>query len=141
MNYSASCRLPSGNTAFDTLFDNVFKPAAQVRRRTGLPVRVAESETHYTLAAEVPGVTAEGINLTITQDSLTLEVEKAAPEQAEGANWLLDEHRYGTFSRTLNFRDPVDSDASEAKLEHGVLTVTVPKTRQAQPRKIQIKQG
>ena len=68
-------------------------------------------------------------------------VEKPAPAKLEGHTALLSEHRYGTYARTLNFRDPVDADGSEAKLEHGVLTISVPKVREAQPRKIEIKLG
>ncbi|MCA8923611.1 MAG: Hsp20/alpha crystallin family protein [Planctomycetes bacterium] len=144
MTYPASCRLPAGSPTFDQLFSNVFKsfePTTQVRPRTGLPINVSESETHYTLVAEVPGVSPEGISLTITQDTLKLEVEKPAPAKLEGHTALLSEHRYGTYARTLNFRDPVDADGSEAKLEHGVLTISVPKVREAQPRKIEIKLG
>ncbi|MEZ6185621.1 MAG: Hsp20/alpha crystallin family protein [Planctomycetota bacterium] len=143
MTYPVSCRLPAGSTSFDQFFNTVFKglESGQQPRTRSLPVHVRESESHYVLAAEVPGVTAEGISLTVTQDTLKLEVEKQAPALAEGEQALLSEHRFGTFARTLSFRDSVDPDATEAKLEHGVLTIRVPKVREAQPRKIQITQG
>ena len=59
-------------------------------------------------------------------------------EEKKGEHWHLRERRFGSFQRAISLSTPVDSDKAQAQFEHGVLTLTLPKSEQAKPRQIKI---
>ena len=87
-------------------------------------VDVFENDDEYLLVADLPGVTDAEIQLRYEGDILYLEAHRAA-----------DQH---VFRRTFEVSDRVEADAIEAKLERGVLTVTLPKAASARPRQIPV---
>jgi HSP20 family protein len=102
---------------------------------------VTEGKEHYYLRAELPGVTAHDLDITITGDSLAIEGERKIPEENEGAKYHRREREAGKFNRIITLPGQVDSEKVEARCIDGVLTVVLPKAESAKPRQISIKTG
>jgi HSP20 family protein len=97
-----------------------------------------EDADHLYAEAEIPGMKAEEIELSISGDELTLKGERREPK-AEGSTWHRRERPFGAFVRTVTLPVAVDGDKVEASFRHGVLTVTLPKAEAVRPRRIQVK--
>ncbi|MBI4183013.1 MAG: Hsp20/alpha crystallin family protein [Proteobacteria bacterium] len=104
-------------------------------------VDLIESETEYRVTAELPGLEEKDIELTLSDDVLTLSGEKKEEREERRTDYYLSERRYGSFRRAFRMPEGVDREKIEARFENGVLTVTLPKTKAAQrkARKIAVK--
>lgn len=104
-------------------------------------VEVIDCDGEYRVTAELPGLTAEDVDIRVTDGMLTIRGEKSEQTRDEKADYLLSERRYGAFQRSLRLPAGADPDKITAQLAQGILTVTMPKTAQArqQERKIEIK--
>ena len=100
---------------------------------------VKESAEAVVVKAEVPGIDAQDINISVTGDVLTIKGEKKSEREEKEANYHLVERNYGSFSRSLKLPAAVDLDKIEAKYDKGVLTVTCPKKEAVKPKAIEIK--
>jgi HSP20 family protein len=104
-------------------------------------INVSETENEFRITAELPGVTEQDIDVRLEDDVITIQGEKKF-EQSQGdekENFHFVERSYGTFRRSLRLPATVDPEQVTAKFEHGVLTITLPKTAQEErSRKIQI---
>jgi HSP20 family protein len=89
--------------------------------------------------AEVPGIDAKDINISVTGEVLTIKGEKKSEREEKEENYHLVERSYGSFSRSLVLPAAVDLDKIEAKYDKGVLTVTCPKKEEVKPKAIEIK--
>ncbi len=103
------------------------------------PVDVFEGEGALKIVAEIPGVDAGDLKISLENNTLTLRGEKkqVAEEKTEKVHRY--ERTYGQFERTFSLPSTVDADRIEARFEHGVLTVTLPKVERARPREISVK--
>lgn len=100
---------------------------------------IEETDDSYLLEVELPGVKREDIDLQVDQERLRLTGER---RQRERVGFLRHRTRTtGRFSLDVTLPAPVDSDAVSASLDHGVLTVVVPKTEAARRRRIPIGHG
>ncbi|HEX2906492.1 MAG TPA: Hsp20/alpha crystallin family protein [Phototrophicaceae bacterium] len=107
-----------------------------------LPLDIHETDKEYTVKTDLPGVSADHINIKF-QDGLLL-IEGEIPEQTvqqEGQRALLQERRYGKFSRTVRLPQSINVSSVEATFHDGVLTLNLPKAEEAQPRLIPVKTG
>lgn len=103
------------------------------------PVNVWEDENGFYVEAELPGMTREQLQISVThRNQLTLQGERPV-EEFEKGRWHRRERGFGRFQRVLKLPAPVDADRVEAKLENGVLQLTLPKSEEARPRKIAVK--
>ncbi|HET9111889.1 MAG TPA: Hsp20/alpha crystallin family protein [Ktedonobacterales bacterium] len=106
-------------------------------------MNVFESGSRYICQVLLPGVTADAIDLTVRQNTLSIKAklpELVAEETQKDVTYLLREFGAGEFTRAISFPKDVDGDAVQAQLEHGVLTIAIPLAQHAQPRRIQINQ-
>ena len=103
-----------------------------------LPLDVSENENEFVVKASLPGVKPEDVQITVHGDTLTIQGESKAEEEKKGERWHLRERRFGSFQRSLSLATPVNSDKAQAQFEHGVLTLTLPKSEEAKPRQIKI---
>lgn len=127
--------------AMDALFQESFiRPGGGYGANgpVALPLDVSETEDEFVVKASLPGVKPEDVQITVQGDTLTIRGESRAEEVAKGANWRLRERRFGSFQRSLTLSAPVGADRAEAHYEHGVLTLTLPKSEEAKPRQIKI---
>jgi HSP20 family protein len=103
----------------------------------------AEDENAYHLTAELPGLSEKDINLSLSDDMLTISGEKREErqEQDKDKNYHHSERRFGSFRRVIQLPQHIDRDKIEANYKNGVLSVALPKSHDARQRqkKIEIK--
>lgn len=109
-----------------------------------LAIDAHEDDKQYTITTELPGVQSENINVRQDGDYLLIEAnipDQTTEKQDENKRWLVRERRSGHFSRRIRLPQNVNFDAASADYHDGVLTLTLPKVEQAQPRQIPVKTG
>lgn len=99
-----------------------------------LGVNVYEQEDAYLLSALVPGLNAEDLNIQARQNIVSIEGEYRAAE----TEYLLNELLSGTFRRALHLPTEIEAEKVNAKIDNGILTLTLPKVESAKPKKINI---
>lgn len=125
---------------FARLFNRVAPYAASTAAGVAGPLlNVWEDENALYVEADLPGVDPAKLDVTVTEGNhLTIQGERPAPEVG-GAVWVRQERPAGKFARAVGLPALVDADKVEAKYEHGVLRLTLPKHEAAKPRKIAVK--
>lgn len=99
-----------------------------------LPVNVREEDDTYALSAEVPGLTADDLDIQVIDDVITIKGEYKAAD----SKFLLNELPTGKFMRSLRMPVELDAARAEAEIKDGVLNLRVPKAEHALPRQIKI---
>ncbi len=104
-------------------------------------VDVTEDDKVYTVTAELPGLAAEDVDVSVKGGNLVIKGEKQHETKKEEKNYYLAERSYGAFERSFYLPEGVDRDHIKAEVSKGVLTVILPKTEaaQANTRKIDVK--
>lgn len=101
-------------------------------------INVHEEADEFHVEAEVPGVAVDHIDLHIRNGTeLTLQGERPCAS-SESGTWLYQERGVGKFLRVLRFPVPVDADKVQARLEHGVLRIILPKTEAVKAHRIAV---
>ena len=106
-----------------------------------IPMDVIEHDDAFEVRASVPGVRPEDVEVTVQGERVSVRAEVRSDEERRSANWLMREHRYGTLQRSITLPAPVSSEHAEARIEHGVLTLRLPKTPGGQARRITVASG
>jgi HSP20 family protein len=106
-------------------------------------VDIADKGGAYEITAELPGMNEADIDISLSDDVLTIKGEKKEETEEKKKDYFLSERRYGSFQRSFRLPEGVDTDKIEAKFAKGVLTLMLPKTPEAQKneKKIAIKSG
>jgi len=99
---------------------------------------IKETSGGYVFVADLPGVKQEDLDINLTGNRLTITGKRETEEKKEGENWFTNERSFGVFTRTFSLPEGVDGSAVQAELRSGVLTLTVPKVPEVQPRRIAI---
>lgn len=104
-------------------------------------VDVSEDDKAYKIAAELPGMDEKDIEVTTKGDMLVIKGEKREEKEEKGKNTYVSERSYGSFQRAFSLPDGVDRNKIVADFSKGVLTVTLPKSPEAQKqqKKIEVK--
>ena len=134
------------NRLFNTFFD---APAAAgpggagngAARRWMPAMDLVETEEHFVLRADLPGLAEEDVKLEVADDVLTLSGERTVEHEAKKDGFYRLERGSGTFSRSLTLPEGVDAEAIEATFDRGVLEIRVPKPEQRRPRRVEIAVG
>ncbi|HSV13082.1 MAG TPA: Hsp20/alpha crystallin family protein [Tepidisphaeraceae bacterium] len=100
-------------------------------------VDVREDADHIYVEAELPGFKKDEVDITLENQTLTITAERKEHEQQKG-DLLLNERRYTRFLRSFTLPPTVDEQTVNAKLNDGVLTVTLNKREESKPRKISV---
>jgi HSP20 family protein len=126
---------------FNRLFHRI-SPFGTTAPAVAAPLlNVWEDDQALYVDADLPGIDPARLDVTVTEgNQLSIQGERAAPE-IQGAVWVRQERPSGQFVRTVTLPALVDADRVEAKYEHGVLRLTLPKSEAAKPRKIQVQAG
>ena len=126
----------------DRLFQSVLAPSNGKSTSNLIPaVDIEETSESFVFRADLPGVKAEDVRVSIEADMLTLRGERRALHSASEGSTRRVERAFGMFERQFTFNTPVQSDAISAVYRDGVLEVTVPKAETAKAREIQIQVG
>ena len=102
-------------------------------------VDIQETEKAFVFTAELPGLEKEDVEITLEDNLLTVSGERSLEEKDEGDTYHRIERSYGKFSRSFSLPSQVDNSQVVAGFADGLLKIEVPKSEQAQPRKIEIK--
>ncbi|MBV8108101.1 MAG: Hsp20/alpha crystallin family protein [Hyphomicrobiales bacterium] len=129
-------RLPFRRPAFD------IEPFWQAESWIAAPaVDLVEKEKAFELTAELPGLDEKNVEVKVANGVLTIKGEKQEDKEEKNKDFHVRERRFGSFERALRIPETVDSNKIEASFKKGVLTVTLPKTAEAQKpvKKIEVK--
>ena len=124
-------RLADLQDEFDRLFESpltAWSPALDVR----------EDKDNFIIRAELPGLKREDIEVSLQDGALVISGERKFEKAEEGVEVHRQERYYGKFQRALTLPEPVAADKVKADYKDGVLTVTLPKTEEAKPKKIDV---
>jgi HSP20 family protein len=106
-------------------------------------VDVADTANNYEITAELPGLDEMDIEVKFSDGTLTIRGQKKEEKEEKKKDYYLSERHYGLFQRSFSVPDGVDPEKIEAAFKNGVLTVTLPKTAEAQKKvkKIEVKKA
>jgi len=124
----------------DRLWDSFFerRPSRGEGVSEWLPtLDISESKSDYIIKVELPGIDPKEIEISLTDDLLTIKGEKKQ-EKGEEEALLFSERTFGPFNRTVRLSRPVQSDKINASFKNGLLTITLPKTEEAKKKEIKI---
>jgi len=100
---------------------------------------VKETNEAFVLKGDLPGVAESDLDIAVHNNILTVSGSRQSEERKDGESYALYERQYGSFSRSFSLPDTADGDRVEAKLDAGVLTLTIWKRAEAKPRKIALR--
>jgi HSP20 family protein len=105
-----------------------------------MPMDLCKIDDHYVLTVDLPGVDPGSVDVNVDNGTLTISAHRTARSD-ESVQWLANERFFGSYRRQLSLGDGVASDKISATYENGVLTVTIPLSEKAKPRKIDVAHG
>ena len=128
---------------FENMFQDFFAPLTQGRwagEDVGLPrLDVTETEKTFEVKAEMPGVKKEDVNVSIDGQRVTIEGEcQQANEQRQGEQVVYSERSTRKYQRSFTLPTEVDDTSAQARLEDGVLLLSLPKKQGGTARKLTI---
>jgi HSP20 family protein len=129
------------NRLFNTFFDTPTTGGNGGARRWIPSMDLVETDTHYVLRADLPGLSEEDVSLEFEDNVLTVAGERKAEHEDKKEGYHRLERSFGTFRRSLTLPDGVDADAIAATFDRGVLEVSIPKPEERKPRRVAIKVG
>src|SRR4051812_5469464 len=133
------------NRLFSTFFDAPGASAAN--GTTGSPRRwlpamdLVETDDHFVLRADLPGLSEGDVNVELEDNVLTVSGERKAEHESRREGYYRIERASGDFQRSLTLPEGVNAEAIEASFDKGVLEVRIPKPEERKPRKVAISVG
>ncbi|OKI46839.1 Hsp20/alpha crystallin family protein [Streptomyces sp. MJM1172] len=103
-----------------------------------MPMDAYREGGDYVIAFDLPGVTAEAIDIDVERNMLTVKAERRPAAKNDTVQMELSERPLGVFSRQVMLADTLDTERIEAGYDAGVLTLRIPIAERAKPRKISI---
>ncbi|GAA2580383.1 MULTISPECIES: Hsp20/alpha crystallin family protein [Microbacterium] len=130
--------------AYDSLRDlermaNTFFDTAR-RGPRQMPMDLYRDGDHYVLTADLPGIDPGSVDVDIDGQLLTIRAERTL-SAGDGVTWITRERTSGTFLRQLSLGQGLDTEKISASYRNGVLSVTIPVSEKAKPRKVEIATG
>lgn len=138
--FTLNPRYPSLWRDFDELFKEAVGAAAEAPQATLTPAAdVVETEKAVEIHLDLPGVVPEQIDVKLEGNQLTITAERKVEKAVEQRGYLRRERAQGAFTRSFTLPTTLDGTRPEATYRHGVLTVTLPKKEEVQPRSLKVK--
>jgi HSP20 family protein len=128
------------NRLFNTVFDQPTGGAGNggALRRWMPAMDLVETDDHFVLRADLPGLSEDDVKIELEDNTLTLSGERKAEHESRDEGFYRVERAFGTFSRSLTLPRGVNAEAVEASFDRGVLEVRIPKPEEPKPRRIEI---
>ncbi|MEN8692107.1 MAG: Hsp20/alpha crystallin family protein [Desulfobacterales bacterium] len=101
-------------------------------------MNLTEDKDHYYLRAELPGISAEDLDIQATGNNLSISGERKIEVEKDNVRYHRKEREEGKFSRAISLPGDIDADGVSASLTNGILKVSVPKAEKAKPKQISI---
>jgi HSP20 family protein len=122
----------------DRLAQQVFTGPGTWSRPTAMPMDAYRAGDEFVVAFDLPGVSADAIELDVERNVLTVKAERRPTITGDNAEMQVAERPLGVFSRQLFLGDTLDTEHIKAAYDAGVLTLRIPVLEKAKPRKIAI---
>ena len=127
------------NRLFNTVFDAPSPGNGGNTMRRWMPAMdLLETDDHFVLRADLPGMSEEDVSIELEDTTLTISGERAAEHESRDEGYYRLERAFGAFSRTLQLPKGIDPEAVSAAFDRGVLEVRIPKPEERKPRRIEI---
>lgn len=123
-------RYSSVSNMFDDFFSDMWSPSVSHSDET-FKMDIQDNDSSYLVEADLPGINKDEINLQLEENTLTIQVNREESDEQDQNNYVRRERKFSSMSRSIRLPD-VKSEDIDAKLENGVLTVTVPKMTKAE---------
>ncbi|MCU7826744.1 Hsp20/alpha crystallin family protein [Kitasatospora sp. DSM 101779] len=123
---------------FDRLAQQFLGTTGTWSRPSAMPMDAYRSGDEYVVVFDLPGVTPEAVDVDVEQNVLTVKAERRPVAKGDDIEMEVSERPLGVFSRQLFLGDTLDTDNIRAEYEAGVLTLHIPVTQKAKPRKIEV---
>ncbi len=131
------------NPRFDTFFrdlDQLWKTPQTEGERALFPAAdVRDTDTAVELRVDLPGVNPEAIDVKLEGRLLTIRAERTEEKTSDNKGWVRRERATGHFLRSFTLDDTLDGSKLAATYKHGVLTLSVPRREETQPRTLKVK--
>jgi HSP20 family protein len=130
------------NQLFSTFFGDATTGPGNGQTRRWIPAMdLVETQDHFVVRADLPGLTEDDIAIELEDNVLTISGDRKHEEKTEKEGYFRVERAFGKFARTLTLPEGVDADAINAEFSNGVLEVKIPKPEERKPRKVAIGLG
>jgi HSP20 family protein len=131
------------NRLFNTFFDSPTPGnGGNAGLRRWIPAMdLVETDEHFVLKADLPGLTESDVNIEVEDNVLTVSGERKAEHEDKREGYVRVERAYGAFRRSLTLPEGVDPETVTANFENGVLEVRIPKPEERKPRRVAIQVG
>jgi HSP20 family protein len=132
------------NRLFNTFFDTPTTGSGgngNTLRRWIPAMDLVESDEHFVLKADLPGLTEADVNVEVEDNVLTISGDRKAEHEDKREGYVRVERAFGAFRRSLTLPEGIDPEAVQASFENGVLEVRIPKPEERKPRKVAIQVG
>lgn len=103
-----------------------------------LTVDVFQDDDHIIIQSTIAGVTAEDLDIAITNDMVTIKGQRQSEERVSPSNYFYQELYWGPFSRSIILPVDIDADNAKASMKNGILTIKLPKLERLKTKKIKI---
>jgi HSP20 family protein len=100
---------------------------------------VVESDDEYLIKASLPGINPDDLEITFSDNKLTIKGEVKEEKELDEAHYHLRERRFGSFTRSIKLPSGIDTEKIEANYDKGVLELRLPKVEEIKPKKIAVK--
>jgi HSP20 family protein len=127
------------NQLFNSFFDT--GQGGGTGRRWVPAMDVAETEGHFVVRADLPGLTEEDVAIEVESNVLTISGERKLENREQNGGYYRAERAFGHFARTLTLPEGTDPEGISADFTNGVLEVRIPKPEQTKPRRVSIGVG
>lgn len=132
--------LASLRESMDKLFEEFFtrRPTRAAVTVWQPAVELFESDNDVVVRAELPGIDPKSVDISVTENTLTIKGEARSEHEEKGRNYYRRELRYGAFTRTLAMPVEVKGDQAKASYKNGILEIRVPKSERARPKSVKV---
>ena len=130
------------NRLFTTFFDTPTNGNGETTARRWIPAMdLVETDDHFVLKADLPGLAEGDVNLEVEDNVLTVSGERKAEHEDKREGYVRVERSYGVFRRSLTLPEGIDPEGVTARFDKGVLEVRIPKPEERRPRRVAIQVG
>lgn len=124
-------------TELDRIASSMLQSASAPRI---MPVDLYRDQNKYVLTADLPGVDPGSVDIDVDGQLLTIRAQRTSGS-TEGTKWLAQERPYGSYLRQFSIGEGVDTASISASYDNGVLSIVIPLSEKAKPRKIAVESG
>jgi HSP20 family protein len=130
------------NRLFNTFFDTPTPGNGGTAARRWIPAMdLVETDEHFVLKADLPGLNEDDVNIEVEDNVLTVSGERKAEHEDEREGYYRVERSFGAFRRSLTLPEGVHPESVSATFDKGVLEVRIPKPEERKPRRVAIQVG